>query len=355
MASVKKLPSGSWRAQASHVVNGKRIVRSFTVSPKECANDSRKAKALAELKASEWLATFEENRICNLTVRKALENYIEDHASVLSPNSVRGYRQYIPYFDDIGGMRVDDVRSQDIQRIISAMSLKVKPKTVKDRVSFLLTALDYAGNDRKFKLSYPAAVPRNTTTPDHHQIADLLNAADDLMKPIICLAAFYSLRRGEICALTFEDVSFDLGSVYVHRSMAKGPDGVWVVKDIPKTSGSIRTVYPDAEIMALLPSDGSGQDFLFPLTPDALERRWKRLKDKVGIDVRFHDLRHYAASFRSDLNIPKKYTEEVGGWSKGSHVLTEVYDNTLQSSRQKFNRKTNEWITENFSEVLKKA
>ena len=114
MASVKKLPSGSWRAQASHVVNGKRIVRSFTVSPKECANDSRKAKALAELKASEWLATFEENRICNLTVRKALENYIEDHASVLSPNSVRGYRQYIPYFDDISGMRVDDVRSQDI-------------------------------------------------------------------------------------------------------------------------------------------------------------------------------------------------------------------------------------------------
>lgn len=355
MSNAKKLPSGSWRIKASHTVNGKRIVRSFTVSPNECAGDSRKAKALAELKASEWLATFEENRICNLTVRKALENYIEDHASVLSPNSVRGYRQYVPYFDEIGGMRVDDVRSQDIQRIISAMSLKVKSKTVKGRVSFLLTALDYAGCDRKFKLSYPAAIPRNTTTPDHHQIMDLLNAADDLMKPIICLAAFYSLRRSEICALTYEDVSMDIGSVTVHRSMAKGPDGVWVMKDIPKTSGSIRTVYPDAEIMALLPSDGSGQDFLFPLTPDALERKWKRLKDKVGINVRFHDLRHYAASFRSDLNIPKKYTEEVGGWSKGSHVLTEVYDNTLQSSRQMFNRKTNEWITENFSEVLKKA
>lgn len=31
------------------------------------------------------------------------------------------------------------------------------------------------------------------------------------------------------------------------------------------------------------------------------------------------------------------------------------YHNTLQSSRQMFNRKTNKWITENFSEVLKKA
>ena len=153
----------------------------------------------------------------------------------------------------------------------------------------------------------------------------------------------------------------DMGSVYIHRSMAKRPDGEWIVKDIPKTATSIRTVYPIPEVMALLPSSGSGNDFLFSsfsndqirLNPDALERKWTRLKKKAGVDIRFHDLRHYAASFRSDLDIPLKYTGEVGGWSKGSHVLTDVYDNTLNSSRKKFTQKANDWITSTFSEELK--
>lgn len=361
MANATKLPSGSWRVRACYTKNGKKCVRSFTVDPKECGGDSRKAKALAELKASQWIASFEEEKFYNLTVRKALDNYILDNEGVLSPNSVRAYRQYIQYFDDIADMKVDAVRNTDIQPLISQMARKVKPKTVKDRISFLLSALDYAGCDRKFRLNYPEGVPRNTTTPDHDQISALLGAADDVMKGIICLAAFYSLRRGEICALDHSDISRDMGSVYIHRSMAKGPDGEWIVKDIPKTAASIRTVYPIPEVMALLPSSGSGDGFLFSsfsndqirLNPDALERKWTRLKKKAGVDIRFHDLRHYAASFRSDIDIPLKYTGEVGGWSKGSHVLTDVYDNTLNSSRKKFTQKANDWITSTFSEELK--
>ena len=35
MASAKKLPSGAWRCKPEIRVNGKKISKSFTVSPKE--------------------------------------------------------------------------------------------------------------------------------------------------------------------------------------------------------------------------------------------------------------------------------------------------------------------------------
>ena len=354
MAYAEKLPSGSWRVQASRVLNGKRQRRSFTVSPEECGGDSRRAKAKAELMASEWIAALKEELPCNITVKKAMLSYIEDRSRILSPSSQREYTRNVGYFERIHDVRVEDVTSQDIQRIINHMAGTVKAKTIRDRVSFLLTCLDAAGSEKRFRLSYPVSVPREQTAPDHRQVLTLISEADAVMKPIICLAAFYSLRRGEICALKFSDVSYDLHSVSVHANMVKGPDG-FVYKDIPKTSGSIRTVYPIPDVMDLLPSGGSPDEFLFPFTPDALERRFKRLKDKLGIDVRFHDLRHYAASFRSDLNIPRKYIEEVGGWEKDSKVLTSVYDNTLNSSRKKFTQVANDWISDTYGEALKIA
>ena len=354
MSYAEKLPSGSWRVQASRVVQGKRQRRSFTVSPEECGGDSRRAKAKAELMASEWVAALKDELPCNITVKKAMLSYIEDRDKILSPSTRREYTRNIGYFERIHDIRVEDVTSQDIQRIINHMAGTVKGKTIRDRVSFLLSCLDVAGSEKRFRLSYPANVPSDHVAPDHNQVMDLLSAADATMKPIICLAAFYSLRRGEICALRFSDVSYDLQFVSVHASMVKGQDG-FVYKDMPKTSGSIRTVNPIPDVMDLLPSGGAPDDYLFPFTPDALERRFKRLKDRLGINVRFHDLRHYAASFRSDLNIPRKYIEETGGWTKDSKVLTNVYDNTLNSSRKKFAQVANDWISDTYSDALKIA
>jgi hypothetical protein len=98
MAKAIKLPSGAWRTQANKKINGKLIRKSFTVHPKECGNDWRKARDLSELKAREWILNAEDE-VNNCTVEHALKLYIKDREKVLSPRTIYDYKRYIPLFE----------------------------------------------------------------------------------------------------------------------------------------------------------------------------------------------------------------------------------------------------------------
>ena len=88
------------------------------------------------------------------------------------------------------------------------------------------------------------------------------------------------------------------------------------------------------------------------MNPTNLWKRYDRLRKRSGVSAGLHDLRHFAASFRSDLNIPSKYIEEVGGWAKDSHIMTTIYDNTLSSTRKKYVHLTNEFIEKTFQDAI---
>ena len=67
MAKAKKLPSGSWRVQASITLDGNLIRRSFTAASKD----------KAELLAKEWQVKQEElSSPENITFSEALKRYI---------------------------------------------------------------------------------------------------------------------------------------------------------------------------------------------------------------------------------------------------------------------------------------
>ena len=219
MADAKRLPSGSWRCRAKKVINGQSVTKSFTVSPDEFGGDprtaSKKAKDKAELMAREWQLSQQKALRESDILSDALIKYIDDRSKVVSPVTVKTYKAYIRYFDEIKDMYVSDIDTPIVQRLINDMALDVSPKTIKSRIGFLLSVLDYAGNDRKFKLRYPQAVKRELTTPDHDDILRLIRESDDILKPVICLAAFGTLRRGEIAALKQSDISRDMRMVSV--------------------------------------------------------------------------------------------------------------------------------------------
>lgn len=354
MAKAKQLPSGSWRTQESKVINGRLVKKSFTVSPAECGGDWRKARNLSELKARTWREDVEALLYNGPTVNLALQNYIEDRSRVLSPSTIRGYNNMIPSFGPILEMQVADLKSSDLQRLINDMALDAKTKTIKNRIGFLLSALDYSGCDKKFKIRYPQNNSKKVKAPESDVVYALLDDCGDTMKPIICLAAFGGLRRSEICGLRFADISRDLNLVYIRGAKVLGVNG-YEFKAFPKTDSSIRSVELPSFVMDLLPvdSNGNANDFLFDLTPAAISDRFARLAARNHFDCTFHGLRHFAASFRSDLGIPAKYIEEFGGWSPGSKILPEHYDNTLASSRRKFLKMANDYIVDNFADVCK--
>lgn len=353
MAVAKKLPSGSWRVQASKVVNGKKISKSFTVSPTETGGSSRKAKATAEMKAREWQISKKNEDSLSRTIGKAIGDYIADHEKVLSPRTIHDYRALVKHFEKVKDIYVDDVETPDIQALINEWSVSLTRKTIQNRIGFLMSVLNYVDCDRKFKLKYPKNHKEKVVAPDIDELHIIIQAAKESFRPLIALAAFGSLRRGEVCALKQKDILRDMNSVYIHADMIQTDDGI-IYKDHPKTDDSTRTVQLPKFIIDMLPVSDDPEAFVFNYTLNMVTSDFGRISRKCGFNYSFHSLRHFAASFRSDLGIPQKYIEELGGWKDDSSVMRDVYDNTLNSSRKKYIRMANEFIEKNFMEDFEK-
>lgn len=352
MANARKLPSGAWQTRPTKVINGKKISKSFTVHPDQCGGNSKKAKALSEMKANEWQFESKQNEIFGPTVKQAMESYIEDRKKVLSPRSIYDYNRLIPRFESIWNICISDIESAQIQALINEWAIDLGKKTITNRIGFLMSVLQFAGCDKRFKFRYPQKTTKDVVSPDVQDVQKLLANAPDDFRPVICLAAFGSLRRGEISALKQKDISRDMNTIYVHADIVQTEDGL-KYKDIPKTVGSVRTIQLPKSIIDMLPTSDDPESFVFPFNPNMITSRYNVIRKRCGVESSFHSLRHFAASFRSDLNIPRKYIEEVGGWKDDSVVLQRVYDNTLASTRKKYTQIANRYIEDTFMENFK--
>ena len=240
---------------------------------------------------------------------------------------------------------MDDIKTADIQALVNEWSISVRAKTIKNRVSFLLSSLDYVELDRKFRIRYPKSDSKEIKSPDLDDVQMLLNNAPDDLVPIIYLAAVGGMRRGEISGLKDKDISRDMSTIYVHADMVLD-DHTWVYKPFTKNAQS-GTVKLSPFIIDMIPVKEDPEAFVFDMNPNMISHRYDKLRKKLGFEYNFHSLRHFAASFRSDLGIPRKYIEETCRWEPGSQVVDRVYDNTLNSSRKKYTQIANKFVEDN--------
>lgn len=307
---AKKLPSGSWRALVySHNENGKRKYKSFTA----------KTKAEAEMLAAEYKAG--KNRLVDndVTVKEAIDGYIKIKEPVLSPSTVRGYTGMKHHYKPLDNKKIKTLTSKDIQEFISDLSLKVSPKTVRNVYALLTCSIALYAPDLSFRVTLPAKQVKRPISPSDDDIRALYKAASDKMK-ICILLGMRGIRRGEISALKYEDIKD--GIAHIHADMVKNTDGEWIYKEIPKTSESDRFIPVPI---------GKGSGFVVEWTPDSITKRFIELRDSLGLNIRFHDLRHYFASTAAILNIPDIYTADLGGWTRDGSVMKSVYQNNIKS------------------------
>lgn len=351
MANAIQLPSGAWRTQGNKKINGKMVRKSFTVHPRECGGDSKRAKKLSELKAREWCLEEEETEVHGLTVGQAIDRYIQDRSAVLSPSTIADYKRMPKHFADILEMNAADVDTKTIQAIINEMTISsLNSRTIKNRVFFLIAALNFAGIEKKFKLRFPSQIKPNLPPPEPSEFHRLLQMATDEEKLIIALAGLYTLRRGEIGGLCGEDILWDMNSIYIHTSKVQNDKKEWIRRDMPKNLNSVRVIQIDPEIMQLFPKVGP-KEYVISINPNQITKHFERLREKACVSCRFHDLRKYAASIRSEL-MPSKYVEADGGWKDNSTVLKSIYDKPFKESRKEYSKKLNQQIIEEYGKDL---
>lgn len=329
MAKAKKLPSGNWRVRVySHTsTDGKKHYESFTAS----------TKAEAEMMAAKFANDNDRKRVEDLNVKEAVQAYINLNEKTLSPSTIYGYHQDLNRMEPIWSVRIRKITSRDIQGFISELVDKgLSPKTIKNTYGLLRSSLTFSGIDKNFMIHLPSTAKKTRSAPEDEQIIALYNNASDKMKIAIALAAFHSLRRGEIAALKYKDLKGN--NLIIHSDMVWGIDNKWHYKSVPKTKSSNRTVYLPDSLVNLI-GKGHPEEYILGINPNTLGENFRRLKKKLDIDIRFHDLRHYFASLAVVLGIPDIYTAQLGGWRNNSAVLKEVYQGNITSMSEAYARK----------------
>lgn len=334
--NARKLPSGSWRARLflGEDEQGKKHYKSFTAPTK------REAEKLA------LTYEAEQAKANDISFGKAYENYIALKSNILSPSTLRGYRQMESYFKEIKDIRVSDIDQETVKAFINKFAGKYSPKTTRNCYSLLCAVIRSEIPNADFKITLPQKEVLTYYIPKDQEIKKILDYTKEKNYDLyiaILLASIGTLRRSEICGLTISDVDGNI--VHIHNVVVKGPDKEWVLKQVPKNSTSDRYVeYPDF-VIAELPKEGK----LCNLNPDRITNEFGRALKKLELPhFRFHDLRHYAATIMHAMGVPEAYVMERGGW-KTNTTLNQVYRGTRSDFSKKYAAQTNAYFGKHLS------
>lgn len=328
MATAKQNKNGTWsiRVYAYTDEHGTTHTKMFTAG--------KKSEVLSMARAFE----MERERLSknNLTVKEALERYISSREKTLSPSTIRAYKINVRnHFDEIGKIRVNNLDSDIIQDWIDDLSDDHSPKTVRNVYDLLRSAVLAVRPLLVMNVKLPVRKRPDLYTPTNDDIAALLAHSEGDLHLAIGLAAFATLRRGEICALHRSDL---VGSDLTVRAAVVADQDGHLVRKSPKTYSSYRTIpLPDF----LVEEIKTKEDQLVNLTPSQLSDRFASLVKRCGLPhIRFHDLRHYSASMMHAAGIPDQYIMQRGGWSS-DHVMKRVYINAMDDQTRIMNAKIN--------------
>lgn len=314
------------------VVNGKRrvILASITRDTKQEA-----------LRAA-YAYKKNQKRPSGMTVGEAVDRYIEVKAPVLSPSTLRGYESHARHsFGAIADLSIDDLRTDVVQEWISAYSLKHSPKSVANARTLLSSAVSMFVPDLHFKVTLPQRQPPTLYTPTDDDVRRLIAYTEGTeMERAILLAAFGTLRRGEVCALERSDIEGN--AVSVSKSIVRDSSGTWLVKR-PKTPQSNRTIVLPSEVVRRVLS-GTDAGRLVSMTPGQLTDCFRRIVRACGLPpFRFHDLRAYAVSMRHALGVPDQYIMQDGGY-KSDRVMKQAYRRAMADKQREFSLVVNSHI-----------
>ena len=191
-------------------------------------------------------------------------------------------------------------------------------------------------------------------TLNPEEARSLLSAANgDRLEALYWLALTTGMRQGELLALRWRDLNIDAQSVQVRGTLTLR-EGRYVVSE-PKTPGSRRQVALGNQVVEALRLHRTRQaaerlakgstwidkDLVFAnevgkaIEPSNLRRRsFFPLLEKAGLKrIRFHDLRHSAATLLLSEGIHPKIVSERLGHSRVSITL-DLYSHVTPTMQQ---------------------
>jgi integrase len=251
----------------------------------------------------------------------------------------------------IGTVQLAALRPDHIQALMNALAKNGKsPRTIQYVRAIVRKALNQAIKWRY--LSFNAAAVVEGPRVEQHQAKPLTK--DEVrrfmeglkghrLEALYLVALLMGLRRGEALGLLIANLDLEHGQVKV--------DGVlqWVggklIRSTTKTKASTRTLPLPPCLLPILKAHLERQQAKYPqnqyvfasttgtpINPRNLLRQFKAILQKAGLrDIRFHDLRHTAATFLIARGEHPRTIMDILGHSQISTTMN-IYGHILDST-----------------------
>lgn len=353
--TIYKRKNGTWCAQVS--LDGKRLTRTFKTQ-KECQVWIREFAGRIDSGL-----TYEK---AHLTLKDFMERYLASTKSSLRPKTWYQYsqiaRDYI--LPELGERKLVDLYPDIVQALYDKLLMAgVGVRTIRFSHSILRRCLNQAvklgiiQSNPTAAVSPPKAPHKEMKFLDEAQAQQLIFAAmatGDRYTGLYQLALTTGMRQGELLGLQWKDINWDRKTIHIRRQLSRMPGKPLSFAQL-KTRSSVRTIaLGDATIAALkqhqqkqllerekVGAHWQDYDLVFPTStgsptnPSNLYYRSFKLllKNAELPDIRFHDLRHTAASLMLNHGVPILIVSKRLGHAQPSITL-DVYGHIMPNMQK---------------------
>lgn len=164
----------------------------------------------------------------------------------------------------------------------------------------------------------------------------------------ICL--FTGIRVGELCALTWDDISLENNMIHIHRTMQRiqTPDGekkTAILIAEPKSQCSIRDIPIAGTLREKLIQQSAKEGYVLTgnknkyVEPRTMQNRFKAIVDRCGIrDAHFHTLRHTFATRCIEVGFDIKSLSEILGHANVSITLNRYVHPSMELKQKNMDK-----------------
>lgn len=342
------LPNGSAkRIRASSQREAREKLRQLLTDLERGVDLGKRQPTVAEW-CETWLAEFSPN---------LKENVRFDYRGV-----VRRYISEVP----LGRRRLDKLTPADVQAWVNDLADELSPQTVRNAHARLHKALAVAVKQGYLarNVAETTELPSVRTPPPNvwnfdQARAFLAHLEGHRLYALFRLALNLGMRQAELLGLTWDEIAFDQGTLRVWRQLRRVPapgrsEGKAFVLQTTKTKAGERTLQLDDDLVDVLRAhrknqleerlllgpewkDTMGLVFVTetgaPFHGTEAVQHFKRVIKKVALpQIRFHDLRHTAATLMLMRGVPLVTVSKILGHSTPAITAT-IYAHTLDDAK----------------------
>jgi integrase len=305
------------------------------------------------------------------TLQVQLERWLEQVAKLtLRPNTYKGYRSAINchLVPALGHIQLQKLTIGHLQAFYAEKAAMLKPRSLAIMNAALSGALEdalkqgfVARNVAKL-VDLPRVERYEGQVLTVEQAKKLLEAArGSRLDALLLVVVTTGLRRGEVVALRWNDIDLEKGVLQVRHTLARIA-GRGLVEGEPKSKAGRRKIALSRVVIEALKAHRVRQlearikmgdrwkegGLVFCnahgtyFEPSHVWYLFKQLLKSAGLpDVRFHDLRHSAATVLLAAGVPLKVVSELLGHSSIA-ITADTYAHVLPEMQQEVVRKIDE-------------